>query len=201
VASAREIRQFGQAESFRSALAFSPDGRTLVAGGKEPSIHLYEVATGKLRATLESHQGSLWFAGFSPNGKILVTGGSNNTTVVWDLPGLLQVDARQLSTRTLESFWSDLSSMDAAKPYRAIWSLASTPERAVELLRARLKPVVAADAKKTASLIGALDSAHYGRRNKAAEELRMQEDAVKPALRAAVERSPTSRCAGASNKS
>ena len=53
-------------------LAFSPDGRTLAAGGPDASgsIHLWEAATGRRRITL-NHGENVDTLAFSPDGKLL----------------------------------------------------------------------------------------------------------------------------------
>ena len=65
-------------------VAFSPDGQTLASGGKDTTIKLWDVATGKRKATLEGHAG--WGSvAFSPNGNIIASGSSDNTVKLWDV--------------------------------------------------------------------------------------------------------------------
>jgi WD40 repeat protein len=62
------------------SLAFSPDGKTLATGmGRGPmditpsSVILWEVSTGKQRATLPGHANSITWVGFAPDGKTLAS--------------------------------------------------------------------------------------------------------------------------------
>jgi WD40 repeat protein len=73
-----------------SALAFSPNGKTLVSGGLDNRIKRWEVSTGRLLSTLkagllfgEGHRGHVNVVALSPDGNILVSGGADNTIKVW----------------------------------------------------------------------------------------------------------------------
>ncbi len=57
-----------------SALAFSPDGKTLATGGRACPVQLWDVATGKNTATFADRPGGICALTFSPNGKILAAG-------------------------------------------------------------------------------------------------------------------------------
>jgi WD40 repeat protein/serine/threonine protein kinase len=67
-------------------VAFSPDGKTLVAGDGD-SIRLWDVGTSSSVATLSGHRGGVCSVAFHPDGQTLVsTGNSPDSTVrVWDL--------------------------------------------------------------------------------------------------------------------
>lgn len=51
----------------------SPDGHTLVAGGEDGVIKLWDLATGRLLRTLVGHKGPISSVAFSPNGQVLAT--------------------------------------------------------------------------------------------------------------------------------
>ena len=71
--------------SFRAFdVAFSPDGRTLAAGGWS-KIHLWDVVTGMHKRTLDGHQGRDTFVAFSPDGYTLASGSSDGTVLLWEI--------------------------------------------------------------------------------------------------------------------
>ncbi len=67
------------------ALAFSPDGKTLAAGGNGNTVRFYDTATAKPRETLDGHAGAMTTVGISPDGKLLLTCSANDPVVrLWD---------------------------------------------------------------------------------------------------------------------
>lgn len=74
------------------ALAFSPDGRWLAAGGRMAAagkgghpIRLYDFASGRIVALLEGHRDAVLSLDFSPDGKRLVSAGTDDVAIIWDL--------------------------------------------------------------------------------------------------------------------
>jgi WD40 repeat protein len=70
-----------------SALAISPDGKTLVLVGAEDgsgALLIYDVATGKEIHRCKGHVGMVYSILFSPDGKTLYSGGESIR--IWDLP-------------------------------------------------------------------------------------------------------------------
>ena len=67
-----------------SAVAFSPDGKTIVSGSSDHTIRLWDAATGVHQHTLEGHSHWVSAVAFSPDGKTIVSGSSDRTIRLWD---------------------------------------------------------------------------------------------------------------------
>ena len=68
-----------------SALAFSPDGKTIASGGKDGIVILWDAPTGKEIHTFTGHFGNVFCLAFSPDGKTLSVGGGKPGETIVDL--------------------------------------------------------------------------------------------------------------------
>ncbi len=68
------------------ALAYSPDGKWLAAGGFDGSVQLWETATGKLAAALTGHHQRIGSLAFAPDSKTLASGAADGTVKWWNVP-------------------------------------------------------------------------------------------------------------------
>jgi WD40 repeat protein/beta-lactamase regulating signal transducer with metallopeptidase domain len=67
-----------------TAVALSPDGRTLATGGRDGIIRLWDVAAGTERTTLPGHPGGVTALRFASAGR-LVSAGADERVRAWDL--------------------------------------------------------------------------------------------------------------------
>jgi hypothetical protein len=135
---------------------------------------------------LTGHQDFVVQVAFSADGKTLLSGSLDTTALLWDVAAVTCRKPAKVAAPTslqLEQLWADLLSADAAKAYRAIGTLAATPEQTVPFLKQRLRPVPATDPKRLSRLLADLDSDHFAVRQKATKELEGLAEQAELALR------------------
>jgi RNA polymerase sigma factor (sigma-70 family) len=166
-------------ESMVMSVAFSPDGRWLLAGHQmnykgESYALLWDVWTGEKVGRFVGHGGTVSSVAFAPDGKTCATGSQDTTALVWDVAARLRERKPRRLDRTaaeLDRLWDEARGADVAKAHRAMGTLAASPEQATRLVKERLPPVAAADPKRVAALIADLDNDAFAVREKATQAL------------------------------
>jgi eukaryotic-like serine/threonine-protein kinase len=92
--SGRFIRAWPGGTGTIAALAFSPDGRTLVSAhlAKEANVRMWDVATGARIATLSEESADASALAFHPRGKFLASAGSDRRIHLWEVATSRHVD-------------------------------------------------------------------------------------------------------------
>jgi hypothetical protein len=191
IASGKERFSF-PSKGEHTILAFTPDGRALLAAGEaSPIIHAYSVRTGKELAQLKGHGGPI--TALAVKEKVMVSASTDTTALVWNLAKFDQEQPAvgELDEARTEVLWHDLGSADARKAYEAIRTLSAAPRQAVPLLRQRIKPVPPPDARKLARLLADLDSNQFAVRQQANSEIAKMGDLAAVALQKALDDRPT----------
>jgi glucose/arabinose dehydrogenase len=188
----REARQIGNAHHASLAVALSPDGTLLAGTGHQGVVYVWDAAKGVELRAFKGHRGAVRTLAFSPDGSTLASGGDDTTGVVWkakDNKGAVSPEGQKGAT-ALEGCWDDLASANGFRALLATQRLADSPDEAVSLLLARMRPLSAADPAVVA-LVRDLDANRFAVRDRAARELQRLGDRAQPALRQAMADRPS----------
>jgi WD40 repeat protein len=72
-------------ETWTAAIAISPDGQFLAAGGSDNVVRIWEVVTGQLLTTCTGHDDDIFCVDYSPDGKRIVSAGKDASVRLWDI--------------------------------------------------------------------------------------------------------------------
>jgi RNA polymerase sigma factor (sigma-70 family) len=189
-ATGKELIRLTTSDRWVTALAFSPDGKTLATGHDGGTVRFWETASGKTRREWQAHPDSVHSLAFSPDGKLFASAGSDTTVLIWSA-NAEQAERKDLSANALDALWADLAGADAVKAYRSIAALRAAPQQSVPFLKSHLRPVPAVGAKHIARLIADLDDERFAVRDKASADLAKLGDMAGPFLRKSLEGKPS----------
>jgi WD40 repeat protein len=165
-----------------TAMAISPDGRTLAAA-LDRNIHLWDLRTGKELGQFKGHKGTVVSVVFAPDNQTVITGSADTTALVWDGGRLIKKSTSvELKAEQIQDLWKDLAG-DPMKAYQAIATLSAAPRQAVDLVKANIKPAAGVDDKRIEQLIADLESDKFQTRQKATKELEKLGELAEPALK------------------
>jgi RNA polymerase sigma factor (sigma-70 family) len=187
-------------EGAGGAVAFSPDGRLVVAVKDDhQTLGLWDVLTGKEVRAFEGHRSVVNCVAFAPDGKTLASGSDDTAVLVWDVATLLRGETAlqrperpktaELSPRELGLLWADLGGADVPRAFQAVLTLADASAQSVPFLKERVQPAVM-DRERIARCLKDLDSEDFETREKAEAELQLG-DLAEPALRQVLETKPS----------
>jgi hypothetical protein len=69
------------------SVAWSPDGKTIVSGGYDGKVRLWDTSGNPIGQPFKGHKDGVYSAVFSPDGKTIVSGSRDNTIRLWDTSG------------------------------------------------------------------------------------------------------------------
>jgi WD40 repeat protein len=192
LASEQERTAEGTADSQQTVtVAFSADGRLLFGAGADGVVRVADTWTRKEVKALHGHRGGV--TALAVAGGKLLTIGTDGTAVVWDIAGLKlpKREVTKLTPAQVAALWDDLAGEKASEGYRAIGRAVAAGPQAAEVLRQRLEKSAGVDGKRLASLIADLDADEFETREKATKELEAIGTRAVPALRKALDGSPS----------
>jgi RNA polymerase sigma factor (sigma-70 family) len=178
-------------------LAFTPDGRRLIAAGLE-ALQLWDLVSEQQVASRPAHDrfrghfGPSFVSSFAlgADGRTVATGHRDTTVLLWDLAAPFP-SATPLSPAELEACWADLAGADGRRALIAVSRLRDVPDQAMRLLRGRLRPAAAIPEEELRRAVAELDGNAFTRREAATKRLAAWGELAEPALKEALRGQPS----------
>lgn len=147
------------------AISFSPDGLWIATGQRDGNVQLFDTRSGQKVWDRGKHGGYLYTVGFGRDSRTMLSGGNDGVGYLWDLR------PKESIASDVGVLWQTISSEDGAAAFRAMWALADSPDKSIDLLREKLRPGKPADPKRLKQLIVELDNSRFAVRSAAQAEL------------------------------
>jgi WD40 repeat protein len=78
------LRELDLGSEIPDIVAYSPDGKTLVAASGS-MVRVWDAAAWQLKRTLGGHRGKIEAIAFNRDGKRLATASADTTVLIWDM--------------------------------------------------------------------------------------------------------------------
>ena len=85
------VRQFESCPDVVTAVALTPDARTVVTGCESGKVFLWDGRSGQKAGLLAGHESTVWAAAFSPDGRAILTASEDTTLRLWDVESAAQL--------------------------------------------------------------------------------------------------------------
>jgi WD40 repeat protein len=85
------------------ALAYTPDGRTLISAGDDHTIRLWDMRTARQIGRLSGHTNAILTLSISPGGRLLASGGHDKQVRLWDVEGQTLIETYQRFAATVNA--------------------------------------------------------------------------------------------------
>jgi WD40 repeat protein/uncharacterized caspase-like protein len=140
IQSGRVVTTISAHSDIVSALAFSPDGRSIASGSGDKTAKIWDVSTGRLLWTLEGHTNRVGSVLFSRDGKQVVTAGWLEDSRIWDVATGQLLGTFDGEQRTSELALSRDGSLLASAQYKLVTLSSFATRRVVARFRTPLSP-------------------------------------------------------------
>jgi hypothetical protein len=164
------------------ALAFSPRGDAIAAGGANGTVHLWSVPGGQNLATLKGHVGPVVALEFSPTGRMLASSSTDATVKVWDGHRRLKLAPIKSEAAELVRLFKDLRSETEIKGSRAVLALLASSDQVLPILKTLLPQGQKPDIALVDKLVGELADSRFKVRDHARKELAAMGQSIRPEL-------------------
>ncbi|HVS35107.1 MAG TPA: hypothetical protein VMS17_05960 [Gemmataceae bacterium] len=167
------------------SVVYAPDGRSLLSGGEDKTICMWEVYTGKQLMCWEMKQVVNQVA-ISPDGTRIAAVLDDGSVTCFALNTASDKPAQTISDKDLENRWADLSGDGGERAYASVQVLSQAADAASFFLGKRLRP-----APPLSQVIAELDADDFDRREAASKELAAAGPGIEPVLRKTLENHPS----------